>query len=448
MAEMSTPRNAREWHWRIWSLAWPIILSNLSLPLAGVVDTAVMGRLPDPVFIGGVAIGALIFSSLYWGFGFLRMGTTGFVAQCYGNRDYQELHDTAARAVLLSALIGVALVVIQRPMESLIFGLLDGSPEVEAAAVEYYRIRIWVAPAGLLNFVVLGILFGIQRMKTALVIQLVLNGMNIGLDLWFVWGLGWGIEGVAIATAISEITAAALGLWVTRRELARLATRVRWHRLLDRNRLAPLIEANVNIMLRTLASIFAFVYFTAIGARFGDVILAANAVLMHLFTMLSLGLDGFAHTVEALGGSAYGRRDLKSFRAAVRISTQWAAFVALAFAAAFWLAGPAFIDTITNIESVRAASRDYLWWLVGLPLVSIWGFQLDGIYIGTTRTREMRNSMLLSLAVYLAVVWLAEPLWGNHGLWFALVVFMMVRALTLGLWYPRIERSIEAEIND
>ena len=446
MDEMSTPQTTRDWHRRVWSLAWPVILSNLSIPLAGVVDTAVVGRLPDPVFIGGVAIGALIFSSLYWGFGFLRMGTTGFIAQCFGNRDYQELHDTAARAILLSLLMGVALVVLHRPMGSLIFRLLEGSAQVEAAAVDYYQIRIWVAPAGLLNFVVLGILFGIQRMKTALVIQLVLNGMNVGLDLWFVLGLGWGIEGVAVATAISEVTAAALGLWVARRELARFGTRIRWPRLLDRARLAPLIEANVNIMLRTLASIFAFVYFTAVGARFGDVILAANAVLMHLFTMLSLGLDGFAHTVEALGGSAYGRRDLKSFRAAVRVSTQWAAFVALAFAAAFWLVGPAFIDTITNIESVRLASRDYLWWLIGLPLVSVWGFQLDGIYIGTTRSGEMRDSMLLSLAIYLAVVWLVEPHWGNHGLWFALVVLMICRAITLGLWYPRIERSIEAEM--
>ena len=291
----------------------------------------------------------------------------------------------------------------------------------------------------------MGILFGIQRMKAALVIQLVLNGMNVVLDVWFVQGLGWGIEGVAMATAFSELTAAALGLWVTRRILARFGARIRWERLLDRSRLAPLIEANVNIMVRTLASICVFAYFTAVGARFGDVILAANAVLMHLFTFLALGLDGFAHTVEALGGSAYGRRDLESFRASVKVSTQWAVIVAVAFTAAYWIAGPLFVDTITNIESVRRASREYLWWMIGLPLVSIWGFQLDGIFIGTTHSREMRDGMLLSLVVYLSVVWIAEPSLGNHGLWLALVVFMVARALTLGLWYPRIERSIEAD---
>ena len=444
MDEVPTPRSTREWHARICALSWPIIVSNLSIPLAGVVDTAVVGHLPDPAFIGAVAIGALILSTLYWGFGFLRMGTTGFIAQCYGNRDRPELHDTAARALVLSLALSVLIVAAHRPLESLVFWLIEGSAEVESAAIDYYRIRIWAAPAGLLNFAVMGILFGIQRMKTALVVQLVLNGMNVVLDLWFVLGLGWGIEGVAVATAISELSAAALGLWLTRRHLARLGTRVRWGRLLDRNRLAPMIEANVNIMVRTFAVIFTFVYFTALGARLGDVILAANAVLMHLFSFLSLGLDGFAHTVEALGGSAYGRRDLKSFRACVKVSTQWAAIVAVAFTVAYWLGGPLFIDSITSIETVRTASREYLWWMIGLPLVSIWGFQLDGIFIGTTHTREMRDGMLLSLAVYLGVVWVAEPSWGNHGLWLAIVVFMIARALTLGLWYPRIERSIEA----
>ena len=201
----------------------------------------------------------------------------------------------------------------------------------------------------------------------------------------------------------------------------------------------------MNIMVRTLAALFVFVYFTAVGVRFGNVILAANAVLMHLFSLLSLGLDGFAHTVEALGGSAYGRRDLRSFRLSVKVSTQWAAIVSVAFALAYWLGGTLFIDVITNIESVRLASREYLWWLIGLPLVSIWGFQLDGIFIGATHSREMRDGMLLSLMVFLGVVWVAEPLWGNHGLWFALVVFMIARALTLGLWYPRIEHSIEVD---
>lgn len=402
-----------------------------------------MGRLPDPVFMGGVAIGALIFSSLYWGLGFLRMGTTGFIAQYYGNGDSGELHDTAARAMVLSAFLGVAIIVLHRPMESLVFWLLEGSPAVETAAIDYYRIRIWAAPAGLLNFAVMGVLFGIQRMKTALVIQLVLNGMNVVLDLWFVLGLGWGIEGVAIATAISEFSAAALGLWVTHRHLARFGTRVRWERLLDRRRVAPLVETNVNIMIRTLAVLVVFAYFTAVGARFGDVVLAANAVLMHLFSFLSLGLDGFAHTVEALGGSAYGRRDLRSFRQSVKVSTQWAAIVSLAFTLVYWLGGTLFIDSVTNIESVRLEARVYLWWLIGLPLVAVWSFQLDGIFVGTTHSREMRNGMLLSLIVYLGVVWVAEPMWGNHGLWFALAVFMIARALTLGLWYPRIERSIE-----
>ena len=443
MDAVSTPLSTRQWHARIWTLAWPIIVSNLSIPLAGVVDTAVVGRLPDPVYIGGVAIGALIFSTLYWGFGFLRMGTTGFVAQCYGNGELEELHDTAARAIWLSVALGVAIVLVHRPLETLIFWLLEGSEAVEAAAIDYYRIRIWAAPAGLLNFAVMGILFGIQRMKTALVIQLVLNGMNMLLDWWFVIDLKWGIEGVAIATAISELCAAALGLWVTHRHLTRFGTSVRWHKLMDKARLAPLIEANVNIMLRTLAALFAFVYFTAVGARFGDVILAANAVLMHLFTFLSLGLDGFAHTVEALGGSAYGRRDLKAFRASVKISTQWAVIVAIAFTVAFWLGGPLFIDTITNIEPVRVATREYLWWMIALPIISIWSFQLDGLFIGATHTREMRDGMLISLLLFLVVVWVVEPLWGNHGLWVALVVFMIARALTLWVWYPRIERQIK-----
>ncbi len=436
------PANAGLWRQRVWSLAWPIMLSNLSVPLVGAVDTAVVGRLPDPIYIGAVAVGAIIFSFLYWGFSFLRMGTTGFVAQCLGAGDRDELRAVIGRALLLALILGTAIVVAQRPLGRFALWAMEASDRVEDLAWVYFSVRIWSAPAALANYAVLGFLIGIQNTRAALLLQLVLNLSNVLLDLLFVSGFGWGVDGVALATLISEYAAAGVGIWIVVAYLHRSGGHWRRDTLLSVPRIKALLQVNANIMVRTLCLTSAFFYFTSIGARFGDTILAANAVLMLFQNFLAFGLDGFAHATEALVGSAIGRRNRADLRNVVTAASLWAIGFALLYSLIFVLAGTFLISLITAIPAVQTAAADYLYWLILSPLVSVWSFQLDGIFIGATRTAAMRNAMLASLAIFLACVWILIPIWGNHGLWLALIVFMLARAMTLAVGYRGLERAL------
>ncbi|MGE5148072.1 MAG: MATE family efflux transporter, partial [Candidatus Eiseniibacteriota bacterium] len=363
---------------RVWRLAFPVILSNLSVPLLGAVDTAVMGHLPDPAYIGGVAVGALVFSYIYWGFGFLRMGTTGLVAQANGARDRGEMRAIFLRGLLVAGTIGAVVIALQVPVAAIALSLVDASPKVEALARRYYDIRVWSAPAALMQYVVIGWLFGVQRMGSALALTVFANALNIVLDLWFVLGLGWGIDGVAGATLIAEWSAALLGLALVGRRVVlgeRGAARV-----FDGARLVRMLRINGDIFIRTLCLVTAFAWFTAKGAGMGDVLLAANAVLLNFQTFMAYGLDGFAHAAEALVGSAIGARDRGAFREAVMTSTKWSALIALGFAAVYLGAGGALIRTLTGIEAVRASAAIFLPWAIASPLVSVWSFQLDGIF--------------------------------------------------------------------
>lgn len=429
-------------HRRVWALAGPIILSNLSTPLLGAVDTAVVGRLPDAAYIGGVALGAVLFSFLYWGFGFLRMGTTGFTAQAYGAGNADELRATLIRPLGLALALGFLLILVHAPIGWLAFWLLDGSAAVEGHAQTYYAIRIWSAPATLVNYAILGWLLGTQRAFAALWLQVALNGLNIVLDVVFVIGLDLGIAGVAWATLIAEIIAAIIGCAIAAGALHRHGGRWDRARILGVERWVALLRVNIDIFLRTVAVIFAFSYFTAQGAKMGDITLAANTILMHLQAFMAYGLDGFAHAAEILAGGALGTRSRSSFRAAVRIATAWALATAFAIAVLYALAGPAIIGLFTVVDEVRATAIAFLPWLVVSPLLSVWSFMLDGIFIGATRTGAMRNAMALSLVVFLAASWWLVPAYGNTGLWLALMVLMVTRALTLGAAYPRLERSV------
>ncbi len=433
-------------HRRVWRLSGPVILSNLSIPLLGAVDTAVMGHLPDPAYIGGVAVGALIFSYIYWGFGFLRMSTTGLVAQAVGAGDADEARAILARAWLLAGGLGLLVLALKGPIGLGAFATLEASAQVESLGRAYFDIRVWGAPAALANYVALGWLFGNQRMGAALLLTIFLNGLNIALDLWFVVGLGWGIEGVALATLIAEWSAVVLGIVIILRGLGRGSGaevgRWRRERILDRGRILALVRVNADIFVRTLCLVSAFAWFTARGAAQGDVVLAANAILLTFQVFAAYGLDGIAHAAEALVGAAVGGRDRAGLRLAVRVSTQWAFVVAGGFALLYLALGPTIIAAMTGIIEVRETAAIYLPWVVVTPLISVWSYQLDGIFIGATRTAEMRNGMLLSLAVFVAAVWLLLPMMGNHGLWLAFMLFMAARGLTLGLWYPRIGRAL------
>ncbi|MCH7795522.1 MAG: MATE family efflux transporter [Proteobacteria bacterium] len=430
------------WHRRVWALAGPIMISNVSTPLLGAVDTAVVGRLADAAYIGGVAVGAVLFNFLFWGFGFLRMGTTGFTAQAFGAGDRDELRAALLRPLVLALALGALLIVLQAPIGTIAFRVLAASPEVEGFARSYYDIRIWSAPAALVNYALLGWLLGTQRTGAMLLLQVALNGINIVLDLIFVIGFGWGIEGVAWASLIAEVAAAALGFVIVGRALARAGGRWDRARLLRRDRLSALFRVNLDIFLRTLALVVAFGYFTAQSAEMGDVTLAANAILMHLQTIMAYGLDGFAHAAEILAGGALGARSRPAFQGAVRAATIWGFGAAVLVALAYAALGPALIELFTVLPEVRTTAEAFLPWMILSPLVSVWSFLLDGIFIGATRTGAMRNAMALSLGAYLGACWLLIPALGNHGLWLAFTVFMAARAITLAVVYPRLLRDI------
>lgn len=428
-------------HRRVWRLAGPIVLSNLSVPLLGAVDTAVVGHMPDPAYVGAVAVGATIFNFLYWGFGFLRMGTTGFAAQAYGGGDREELAAVLARALVAAAGLGLALWVLQAPIRHLALSLIAASPPVATLAGQFFDVRVWSAPATLANYALLGWLLGVQRPRAALALQVFMNGTNILLNLLFVLVLHWGVRGVAGATVTAEYAAVGLGLLLVSRALPR-AIRLERRRILDRSRLAALLRVNRDIFIRTLCLVLAFAWFTRAGASLGDVLLAANAILLNFQSMMAYGLDGFAHAAEILVGSAVGARDKTAFSAAVRAATALAALLAVAFALVFAAAGDRLVALFTDLAAIRAAAHDFLPWMVLSPLLSVWSFQLDGVFIGATRTAEMRNGMIIALACYLAAAVALVPALGNHGLWLALMVLMAARAVPLALWYPRILRSL------
>ncbi len=383
----------------------------------------------------------MVFDFLYWGFGFLRMGTSGFVAQARGAGDAGEIRAVLGRALLTATALGVATLALQGPIGATALGLVGASPSVGASAAGYVAVRIWSAPATLANYALLGWLFGMQRPKTALVLQVLTNGLNIVLDLWFVVGLGWGVAGVAGASVIADYAEAALGLWLI---LRTLPGRVGWERqrLLARDRLTALLRVNRDIFLRTLCLIFAFAWFTAQGARLGDVTLAANAVLLNLQEIMAYGLDGFAFAAEALVGGAVGARDRPAFVAVTRAVALWSIGLAALVAAAYGILGSAIVALFTDLPAVQAAADLYLPWMIASPLVSVWSYVLDGIYVGATRTAEMRNGMAIALGSYLVAAQLLVPAWGNHGLWLAFLILMLMRAATLGAWLPRVLRSV------
>ena len=432
----------RDIHRRVWLIAGPIIISNISVPMLGAVDTAVMGHLPDPKYIGGVAIGAMVFTFIYWGFGFLRMGTGGLTAQAFGAKDVDEVRACLARAAVVGIPAALTLIALQFPIATMAFSILEASADVEALAQEYFFVRIWGAPATLMNFALLGWFIGCQNTKAALWHQLSLNGVNIVLDLVFVVGCGWGVAGVAAATAIADVIAVIIGLLLALPIMRKLGGRFAWVNILEAQKIKRTIALNVNIFVRTICLVSAFAYFTAQGAAFGNVVLAANAVMLNFQTFMAHALDGFAHAVEALGGGAIGAKDRRAFRDAVRVSVFWGLVVALGFTLIYLVAGPFIIDALTGIETVREASREFLVWSIVMPLIAVFPFLFDGIFLGATRGATMRNAMIVSLLIYLVCCYALVPLWGNDGLWASLTIFMGARGLTLGVRYPGLVRSV------
>lgn len=432
---------------RVFTIAWPIILSNLSTPLLGLVDTAVVGHLGDPALIGAIAVGGMIFSFLYWGFGFLRMGTTGLVSQAYGSGDAVEVRASFYRAYGIGAAIGITLLLAQGPIGMLAFTLIDGSTGVETAASTYFTIRILGAPLSLAHLAVVGFLLGRQHTTQLLFLQLLLNGTNILLDIVFVVVLDMGVAGVAAATVIAELVAIVFGTVMVVRTLQKDGNlAVSRARLFDMDALRQMFSVNRDIMIRTLCLIFAFAWFTNEGAQAGDTVLAANAILMQFVTFSAFFLDGFALAAETLVGNAVGSRDAVRLGQSIRFSTELGAATALLLTVLIAAAGPAVIALLTTAPGVIDMAATYLPWAIAAPLTSIWCYLLDGIFIGATRTSEMRNAMVISLVAYLAVWYALTPL-GNHGLWAALMFYFLARAGSLYAYLPAVYRAAGRPLN-
>ena len=431
------------WNKTIWLLAGPIMLSNISVPLLGIVDTAVVGQLPGAHYIGAVAVGAQIFAIIYWGFGFLRMGTSGFTAQALGAGDLDEVRAYLLRGFVLSIVVGVAAVVLQAPILWACMMMIGASEQVSELAEAYYSIRIWGAPFVFMGYVLLGWFVGIQNTIAILLLQMGMNLLNITLDLVFVLEFGWGVEGVAYATVISEVSAAVFGCWLAFYNANKLGGAWRTDLVKQWDKLKQLLLLNRDILLRTLCLEAAFVTVTALGARMGDTVLAANSVLFLFFGLMAYGLDGFAHAIETLAGHAYGARDRDRFRGAVYASSLLAAVFSVPFCLVFWFFGGEIIDLLSATPSVRMMAREYLIWIAILPLISVWSFLLDGVFFGMTRGPDMRNAMIISLMIFTVSVVVLVEQFANHGIWMAMTIFMIARAVTLGWKYPALERLFE-----
>ncbi|MFG1477613.1 MATE family efflux transporter [Xanthobacter sp. V4C-4] len=425
-------------HRRVLAIALPMTVAHLTTPLLGVVDAAVVGRLGDAALLGGVALAAVVFDMLFWGFGFLRMGTVGLAAQAVGRRDGVEQRAVLARALLIAGACGGALVLLQVPILAAALKLAGASPEVSAAVADYYHVRIFAAPFSLANYAVLGWLTGLGRTGRALALQVGMNVLNMGLSAVLVLGAGYGIAGAAAGTLAAEAVGAAAGLALCGQLLD-----FRWNVpravLLDARRIREAILLNGDILIRTAALMFSFFFFSAQGARAGDVTLAANAVLQNLWLLAAYFLDGFATAAEQVCGAAVGARQRAQFARGVKLVLVWGFGFGAAAALLYLGVGPALIDAMTTSAAVQAEARRYLAYAALLPLVGVGAFAFDGVFIGALWSRDMRNLMLSAVAVYLAAWWALRP-FGNDGLWGALVVFLAARGLLQGLRLPALMR--------
>ncbi|MGO4907741.1 MATE family efflux transporter [Pseudorhodobacter sp. W20_MBD10_FR17] len=430
-------------HARVLKLAVPIVLANVTVPLLGAVDTAVVGQIGLPAPIGAVGLGAIILSSVYWIFGFLRMGTTGLTSQAFGAGNTAEGTAILLRALIIGGAAGVFFIIAQIPLFWAALWLSPGSEAVESLAQDYLTLRIWGAPATIALYAVTGWLIATERTHSVLALQLLINGTNIALDLWFVLGLGWGVEGVAIATLIAEWAGLGFGLWLCRAAFgAALAPALA--RLRDAKALAEMAVVNGDIMIRSILLQVSFTSFLFLGAGQGDVTLAANQVLMQFLTIAAFFLDGFAFAAEALVGKAVGAGSVSGARRASVVSTQWGVAAVACLSLCFLVGGPALIDLMTTAPNVRLVARDYLPWLVAAPIVGVWAWMLDGIFIGATLTREMRQTMLVSVLAYAAALMVLIPLWGNHGLWAGLMVLNIMRGIAMWRKWPMVEAKARA----
>lgn len=434
---------------KILGLAIPIILANASAPLLGLSDTAAIGQTGTAADLGAIALASLIFSFVYWGFGFLRMGTTGFIAQAAGANDKKETHALLFRAIILGAGIGLVLIILQKLIGEVAINLLSASEDIKVLVREYFYIRIWGAPATLITYSLLGAFIGLGWTRHLLLVQVVLNALNILLNITFVVGFDMGVDGIALGTVIAEWVSLLFAGYLLIKKLEIQNPYKRFlllkPEILDREKLVALFKVNSDIMIRTLALISGFAYFANKGSKFGDTILAANHVLLQFVSLSAFFLDGYAHVVEMLSGHAFGAKNRAGFIEQIKQSTILAGITAFLLAIAIYSLSDFLIPLLTKDSEVQNIAISHSLYAAIYILLSFVAFQLDGIFIGITKSKEMRNASLIALCIFIGAAMFLTSNYGNSGLWTAFIIYVVVRGLALGAYFPGILRLIETQ---
>ena len=423
--------NQRDRH--ILQIALPSIVSNITVPLLGMIDVAIVGHMGSPVYIGAVAVGSMIFNLVYWLFGFLRMGSSGLTAQALGRRDFTEVTRLLVRSVSIALGIALLLIILQVPLKWLMFWLIGPTVDVVPFASTYFNIVIWGAPASLTLFSLMGWYIGMQNTRFPMMISIMQNIVNILASLTLVYGFGMKIEGVAFGTVIAQYAGLLMAVGLLARNYSRLFRYFSKDRLF--RKMGAFFAINRDIFLRTLCLVAVNLFFTAAGARQGAVILSVNTVLIQLYLFFSYFMDGFAYAGEALGGKAYGAHNITAFHETLRRLWMWMLIVTLAYTLLYMVGGSWIVALLTDEAQVIETSREYIWWAWLIPAAGCVAFIWDGIFIGITATRGMLVSSFVSAIVFFAVYLLSEKTLGNHGLWLAQIVYLAMRGILQTIWY-------------
>jgi len=423
---------------KILRLAIPNIISNLTVPLLSSVDTALVGHLDKVAYLGAIAVGGMIFNFIYWGFGFLRMGTTGLTAQAFGQQDKLESRLILARALLVAFIFGILLILFQKPILSFSFYLVNASPVVEANARIYFNIRIFAAPATLSIYVFTGWFLGMQNAKYPLILAVVANSLNIIFNLFFIKVMDMHVNGVAWGTVCANYLGLLLGVVLFRKLYHGYLTSIGYKNIFHWMELKKFFSVNRDIFIRTLALIFAFSFFTAKSAEFDEMVLAANSILINLWTVMAYGIDGFAFAAESLIGRYFGAKDIKNLKQAVRYTFYWGVGMAFGISMIYAIFPYEILSIFTNKSAVVDIAMTFIIWTIVAPVISSFCYIWDGIFIGATASVAMRNAMLICIFLfYLPLYYLFRESLGNHALWLALVVFMLIRGISLSLFYKK-----------
>lgn len=423
---------------RILRLAIPAIVSNITVPLLGLIDVTIVGHLGETAYIGAIAVGGLLFNILYWNFGFLRMGTSGLTSQAYGRRDEIAEIRVLMQAIIVGLLFSFIILLLQYPLERLAFYFLETSAEVEQHAVAYFRVCVWGAPAVLMMYGFKGWFVGMQNSHYPMYIAIIVNVINIISSLYFVFGLGMKVEGVALGTVVAEWFGLLMALMIWFRRYGYLYHFMKWRDGLQFSALRRFFGVNRDIFFRTLCLVVVTTFFTSTGARQGDVILAVNTLLMQLFTLFSYFMDGFAYAAEALVGRYVGACHLERLKQVVIHLFAWGVVLALLFTLFYTIGGQSFLGVLTNDLEVIAHSRNYFYWVLAIPLVGFAAFLWDGILIGATATRQMLWAILVATGAFFGIYFLGDGVHNNHMLWLAFLVYLLLRGVMMTIWGKQI----------